>query len=108
MKHNGVWNFLGCCVIAAGIVVAGCIIAVAMPETPVFPGNLHVTTSDGTTQFGEYLSKYEAAVYLKLSDEEFETLLSSGRLDSAVLRVGDSCTISKQALDAWVSSELAG
>ena len=106
MKRSDILNFLGSCVIAIAIVAAGCIIAGKLPETVQFPTNLNVSTQDGTQQFGDYLSIYEASAYLRISDLELKGLIESGELDSAVYKIGDSCLISRQALQDWADSKI--
>lgn len=106
MKTEGIFHFLGCCVIAAAIVVSGALIASRLPETALFPSSLSVSTSDGAQQFGDYLSPYEASAYLNIPVEELLELIESGQLDSAVYQTGESCIISRQALQAWIDSRI--
>lgn len=106
MKHSDILNFLGSCVIAIAIVAASCIITSKLPETVQFPTSLNVSTQDGTQQFGDYLSIYEASAYLRISDLELKGLIESGELDSAVHKIGDSYLISRQALQDWADSKI--
>ena len=106
MKNEGLFHFLGCCVIAASIVVSGAIIANKLPETAQFPTSLSVSTSDGTHQFGDYLSTYEASAYLGIATDSVMELIQSGELDSAIYKVDKDYIISKQALQEWVDSKI--
>ena len=106
MKNEGLFHFLGCCVIAAAIVVSGVIIANKLPETARFPTSLSVSTSDGAQQFGDYLFTYEASAYLGIADESLMELIRSGELDGAIYRVGEDYIISRQALREWADSRI--
>ena len=106
MKHEGLFHFLGCCVIAAAIVVSGVIIANKLPETAQFPSSLNVSTSDGTQQFGDYLSTYEASAYLHITHNSLMDLIRSGELDETIYKVGEDYIISRQALQEWADSRI--
>ena len=106
MKKDGLFHFLGCCVIAAAIVVSGVIIANKLPETTQFPSSLSVSTSDSTQQFGDYLSTYEASAYLRIETDNLMELIQSGELDGAIYQVGEDYIISRQALREWVGSRI--
>ena len=106
MKKDGLFHFLGCCVIAAAIVVSGAIIANKLPETAQFPSSLSVSTSDGTQQFGDYLSTYEASDYLHIAHNSLMDLIRSGELDEAIYKVGEDYIISRQVLREWADSRI--
>ena len=106
MKNEGLLHFLGCCVIAAAIVVSGVIIANKLPETAQFPTSLSVSTNDGTQQFGDYLSTYEASAYLGIKTSNLMELIQSGELDGAIYKVGEDYIISRQALREWADSRI--
>ena len=87
MKKNFDFSiFLGCCVISVGIIIAGWLISKEMPNTTQVPSNIAVTTTDAANgQFGEYLSEYQVAAYLGITDEDVSVLVESlkktGELD---------------------------
>ena len=106
MKHEGIFHFLGACVIAAAIVISAVIIADKIPGPAQFPSELTVSTGDSSQQFGDYLSTYEASAYLGIATDSFMNLIHSGQLDSAIYQVGKDYIISKQALQDWVDSQI--
>lgn len=106
MKSKDFFNFLGCCVIAVAIVISGYMIANKIAQIPKFPNNLCVSTQDGTQQFGDYLTVYDATAYLGISDIDMNDLINSGKLNSAIYKVGESYIISKEALQEWVNSQI--
>jgi len=110
MKNNGLWIFLGCCVLASAIGYAGKEIADRLPERADIPQSLYVTTNEhGKAQeFGDYLTIYEAAQYLELSQDDVRELIESGEWDRVAYPVGDSCVISKAAVQEWVETKLRG
>ena len=110
MKTGGLWIFLGCCVLAASIFYAGQEIAGQLDNVADFPSSLYVTTNEQekSQEFGDYLSKYEAAQYLEISHEEVEELIESGEWDSVAYIVGENRIISKAAVQEWVEAKLRG
>lgn len=110
MINNGVLNFWGCCVFSVAIIIAAFTIANKLPETPIIPSNLSISTQSSTQsterQYGDYLSQWEVAVYLGITDDDVTTLLESGDFDSAVCKVGESYIFSKRALQEWVDSKI--
>ena len=106
MKSKDFFNSLGCCAIAVAIVISGYMIASKIEQIPKFPNSLSVSTQDSSQQFGDYLTTYEAAAYLGISDTDVNDLINSGKLDSAIYKDGEICIISKDALQAWVNSQI--
>ena len=110
MKNNGLWIFLGCCVLASAIGYAGNEIAGQLPERADIPQSLYVTTNEQrkSQEFGDYLTIYEAAQYLGISQDDIEELIESGEWDPVAYTMGDSCIISKAAVQEWVETKLRG
>lgn len=108
MKGKDLLNFLGCCVIAVIIVMAisSYMISNLIPQIPRVPDSLSVSVQDATQQYGNYLTVYEAAAYLGISDTDMNDLINSGKLDSAIYKDGEICIISKQALQEWVNTQI--
>ena len=109
MKNFDLSHFLGCCVIGASIVAAGWLIGRELPDTPHIPSNLSVTSSgfrEKDESFGKYLSEYEVAAYLSITDEDVELLLSQGELEGTYLSAGSSRMFSREKLDEWVENRL--
>lgn len=96
--------FLGCCVIAIGIVLAGWLISKELPETTKVPANLAVTTTNVESgyEFGNYLSKHEVSAYLGITSEDVNTLIQSGQLDGISTQLGANLVFSKEGLDKWM------
>ena len=99
--------FLGCCVISAGIILAGFLISKEMPDTTKVPSNLAVTTTNHEygNEFGNYLSKYEVTAYLGITDEDVNTLIESGQLDEVSTQLGANLVFSKERLDKWMEGQ---
>ncbi len=116
MKSNGLWIFLGCCVLASAIAYAGQEIADQLPESADIPDSLYVRTDEGggTTEYGDYLSVYEAAEYLQLSREMIEELIESGEWDHVAYPVENpypysvQYIISKAAVQEWADGKIHG
>jgi len=115
MKNNGLWIFLGCCVIASAIAYAGKEIADHLPDTPDIPESLYVRTGEqGGEEYGDYLSVYEAAEYLNLSNEKIEELIESGEWERVAYPVENLYTghvqyiISKAAVQEWADGKIYG
>lgn len=107
MKSEGLLKFLGDCMIAVAIIAAGCIIAFHLPDTTRITSSLNVNTQSEQAQFGDYLSRHEAAAYLGISSEEADRLIDSGAMDSAIYKIGDTYIIGKSALQKWVELGLS-
>lgn len=106
MKNSSLAHFLGCCVIAISIVIAGWIISKELPNTTQVPSNLSVLTQTRDEQYGNYLSKYEVAAYLGITDEDVENLFSSGELDGTYAMAGANSIFSREKLDEWVEKRI--
>lgn len=108
MKKNfDISLFLGCCVISAGIIIAGWLISKELPETTHVPSSLAVTTTDSAYgQFGEYLSQYEVAAYLGITDEDVASLIKSGELDGVSTKLGANYVFVKSKVDEWMENRV--
>ena len=106
MKDFNLSQFLGCCVIGISIVVAGWLISKEMPNTTQVPSNLSVVTQAQDEQYGNYLSKYEVAAYLGITDEDVDQLFASGKLDGTYTVAGANYIFSREKLDEWVENRL--
>ena len=99
--------FLGCCVISAGIIVAGWLISKEMPDTTKVPASLAITTTDSAYgEFGEYLSKYELAAYLGITDDDVTSLINAGELKDVSTKLGANYVFVKDAVDEWMAERL--
>lgn len=99
--------FLGSCIISLGIIISAWIIAKELPNALKVPSNLSVTTSDmGNAQFGEYLSQYEVAAYLRITDEDVNVLIKSGELDGISTNLGTNYVFLKSKLDQWMKDRV--
>ena len=82
-QNFGFSLFLGCCVVALGIIIAGLIIARQIPDT--LHGSLHGSFSgtlmDGADSPREFMSKWEAARFLMMTYEQLGSLIDSGELN---------------------------
>ncbi len=108
MKKNcDISLFLGCCVISAGIVISGWLISKELPDTTHVPSSLAVTTTDSAYgQFGEYLSQYEVAAYLGITDEDVTSLIKSGELDGVSTKLGANYVFVKSKVDEWMENRV--
>lgn len=108
MKKNfDVSLFLGCCVISIGIMVAGWFISKELPDATHVPSSLAVTTTDTAYgQFGEYLSRYEVAAYLGITDEDVTSLINSGELDGVSMKLGANYVFVKSKVDEWMENRV--
>ena len=108
MKKNfDISLFLGCCVIRIGIVIVGWLISKELPDTTHVPSSLSVTTTDSAYgQFGEYLSQYEVAAYLGITDEDVESLIKSGELDGVSTKLGANYVFVKSKVDEWMENRV--
>lgn len=106
MKNFDLSQFLGCCVIGISIIVAGWLISKELPNTTHVPSNLSVMTQTQDGQYGNYLSKYEVAAYLSITDEDVDELFSSGELDGTYTVAGANYIFSRDKLDEWVKKRI--
>ena len=112
MKKNfDISVFLGCCVISIGIIIAGWLISKELPNTTHVPSSLAVTTAETTYgQYGEYLSKYEVAAYLGITDEDVaalvESFIKTGELDKISTEIGANRVFIKSKLDEWMENRV--
>ena len=106
MKNFNLSQFLGCCVISIGIVIAGWLISKELPNTTQVPSSLSVVTQARDEMFGNYLSKYEVAAYLGITDEDVDSLLASGELEGTYTVAGANYVFSREKLDDWVEKRI--
>ena len=106
MKNFNLSQFLGCCVISIAIIISGWLISKELPNTTQVPSNLSVTTKTMDERYGNYLSKYEVAAYLNITDEDVDTLLNSGELEGTYTVAGANYVFSRKKLDTWVTSRI--
>ena len=106
MKNFNLSQFLGCCVIGISIVIAGWLISKELPNTTQVPSNLSVMTQTQDEQYGNYLSKYEVAAYLGITDEDVDKLFASGELDGTYTVAGANYIFSREKLDEWVENRI--
>ncbi len=106
MKNFNLSQFLGCCVISVGIVVAGWLISQELPDTTRVPSSLSVTTKTMDELYGNYLSEYEVAAYLSIAEEDVDALLRTGKLDGTYMVAGESLMFSREKLDEWVKQQI--
>ena len=93
--------------ISTGIVIAGWLISKELPDTTHVPSSLAVTTTDSAYgQFGEYLSRYEVAAYLGITDEDVESLIKSGELDGVSTKLGANYVFVKSKVDEWMENRV--
>ena len=99
--------FLGCCVISIGIIIAGWLISKELPDTTRVPSNLAVTTTDvAYGQFGEYLSEYQLAAYLGITNEDVIALIKSGELEGVSTKLGQNYVFVKSKEDEWMENRV--
>ena len=106
MKNFNLSQFLGCCVISIGIVVAGWLISKELPDTTKVPSNLSVITQTHDETFGDYLSKYEVAAYLGITDADVDEMFNSGELEGTYIEAGANYVFSRDRLDEWVEKRI--
>lgn len=106
MKNFNLSQFLGCCVISIGIVVAGWLISKELPNTTQVPSVLSVTTQTRDEQFGNYLSKYEVAAYLGITDDDVNKLFNAGELKGTYVEAGENYIFIREKLDGWVEKQI--
>lgn len=106
-KNFNLSLFLGCCVISIGIIIAGWFISKELPETTHVPSNLAVTTVNSEYgQFGEYLSEYQLAAYLGITNEDVTTLINSGELAGVSTKLGANYVFIKSKVDEWMENRV--
>lgn len=106
MKNFNLAQFLGCCVISFGIIVAGWLISKELPNTTQVPSSLSVITQTQDERYGSYLAKSQVAAYLKITDEDVDSLLNSGELDGTYTITGANYVFSREKLDEWVDRRI--
>lgn len=106
MKSFNLSQFLGCCVISVGIIVAGWFISEELPDTTQVPSSLSVVTKTMDELYGNYLSEYEVAAYLHITEEDVDKLLGSGELEGTYTVAGASYVFSREKLDEWVKKQI--
>jgi len=104
MKNFNLSLFLGCCVISIGIIVAGFVIANQLP--PVISGSFSGYVTDGTQQFGEYMSEYEASAFLGMITDDFIEFVQSGELKGTYTVVQENYVFSKDKLAEWMKNRI--
>jgi hypothetical protein len=74
--------FLGCCMVALSIFIAGLLIARQLPDSlhGNFHGSFSGTLTDSGSSFREFMSEWEAANFLMMSQAELEVIIESGEL----------------------------
>ena len=98
--------FLGCCMVALSILVAGLVIARQIPDS--LHGSLHGSFSgtliDSGGSFREFMSEWEAANFLMISDRELERIIESGELSGtyAVFQVERIILRASERSREWV------
>lgn len=106
MKIFNISQFLGCCVISIGIIIAGWLISKELPNTTHIPSNLSVVSQTQDELYGNYLSKYEVAAYLRITDEDVDKLFHSGELEGTYTVAGANYVFSREKLDEWVENRI--
>jgi hypothetical protein len=100
------WSlFLGSCVIGIAIIIAGILISGNLPQTPVIPSSLSVSTSDVSTQPREFMPEYEAAGFLMIGINDFDAFVDSGQLDGTFAVIEGNRVFSKEKLTQWLDSQ---
>lgn len=106
MKNFNLSHFLGCCVISVGIIIAGWLIGNGLPGTTQVPSILSVITQEQDEMYGKYLSKYQVAPYLGISEDDVDKLLKSGDLEGTYTEAGENHIFSREKLDEWVEKRI--
>jgi Fe2+ transport system protein B len=104
MKNFNLSLFLGCCVISIGIVIAGLFIAYHLPF--VISGSFSGTITNGTQQFGDFLSEYEASAFLNMNTDDFIIFIRSGELEGTYTVIQGNTVFSKEKLSIWAESRI--
>ena len=107
MSKNFWAIIIGSVIICMGIIIAGNNIANRMMS---FPNSLHVTTDDGHTidtyVNDTYLSESEAAVFLKISITDFQSMIQNGGLDTTYTTIQGQRVYSQNALADYIGSNI--
>ncbi|MCL2773175.1 MAG: hypothetical protein FWD71_07470 [Oscillospiraceae bacterium] len=104
MKNFNFSLFLGCCVISIGIIIAGIIVGNHLP--PVISGNFSGSIADGTQQFDEYLTAYDVERFLKITDDDLNTLIQSGELKGTYTIIQGHNVFSRDKLSEWIKTRI--
>ena len=104
MKNFNLSQFLGCCVIAVSIIIAGSYISEEIPDTTRVPDSLDVRMQNQYEQYANCLSEYDVAEYFDITDEDVYELINSGELDGTYTMVGERYIFSREKLDEWVKN----
>ena len=104
MKNFNLSQFLGCCVIAVSIIIAGSYISEEIPDTTQVPDSLYVRTQNKYEQYANCMSQYDVAAYFDITVDDVYELLNSGELDGTYTMVGESYIFSREKLDEWVKN----
>ena len=108
MKNFNLSLFLGCCVIGICIIIAGVIVANNLPETTRVPHGFVITDGNTpTSTFGEFMSAFEAALFLKIDNSDLDRLIQSGELDGTFTSFPNGYTFSKEKLIQWMERRFA-
>jgi hypothetical protein len=102
MSKNFWAIIIGSVIICIGVIVAGNNVANRIMS---FPNSLNITTDDGRA-IDTYLSEAEAAVFLKLSNTDFQSLLKTGVLDTAYSTIQGQRVYSEKALANFIGSNI--
>lgn len=108
MKNFDLSLFLGCCVIGGSMIISSIVISKNLPGTTFVPSNLSVTTSKAIPEFKDFLSEYQIAAFLSITNEDVSKLIASGELDAFAIKIGDSYVFSKHALEGWINNQIKG
>ena len=106
MKNFNLSQFLGCCVISIGIIIAGQSIGKELPETTQVPSNIMVTTSSEEKTFGSYISYGEVADYLGVTWDDINRLFDAGEFIGTYTKIGETIVFSRDKLDEWVKKRM--
>ena len=106
MKNFNLSQFLGCCVIAVSIIIAGSYISGEIPDTTQVPNSLYVETQNQYEQYANCLSESDVAEYFNIGVEDVYELLNSGELDGTYTMVGERYIFSREKLDEWVKNSI--
>lgn len=106
MKNFNLSQFLGCCVINVGIMIAGWLISEELPDTTYVPSTLSVMTQTQDEMFGDYLSKYEVAAYLGITEEDVDQLFHAGELKGTYMKAGANYVFSRAKIAEWIENRI--
>ena len=103
MKNFNLTLFLGCCVISAGIITAGIIIADQLDDTPSDPSVI----AAGVIASFVYLTKDEAAAFLRIAPDDLMELVRDRAMDNAFAIVQGNYVFSREQLIYWMEGQIA-